>query len=1361
LLVSGIAGDVFTILPGQNITVTGDAVNDRVTIGADLTSANGWANTKLSNGTVTLAGALTTTGSIYANGVIYVTPVGGQEGGEIKLQATGSNTNWNMDSYQNNFRLFAESGTTVSNVNFFHAIGGGSIRMGVNRADPGYTLDVNGIVNASAIYVNGAPMSSGSMDYPYANLVGSSANAASSANDASQGANIAVLAASFVSNSQSLSANVNTLAATFVSANANNISLSANVNVLAAVAAAALANTSGVSFNGNLNFPTGNVGIGTTTSSVPLTVTRTAQGTITYFNGPTSHMVYQDFGSASYLWHNNSQLYFGTYTANNLYISTNSNARITVTSAGDIGIGTTSPSSKLHVAGGYTILADHNTQSAPTAALGATALSWNYSGGNAEVNFWNLWNTAIGGGFRFSQKTGTSTFNDVYWASNTAHLWYTTGTERMRIASDGNIGIGTTAPTATLHVQGNANIALPNLVVGGTNVIAAIVASNANAVTLSSNVNTLAAAFVSNSQSLSTNVNTLAATFSSANANTVSLSANVNVLAAAVVANDASQGANIATLAAAFVSNSQSLSANVNTLAATFASANANSISLSSNVNVLAANVNTLAGAAYPKTGGTISGDVTVTGSLTVSGATTYVNTQTLLIGDNLVTLNADLPGNVQPTENAGLEINRGARTSNAAFIWNENANSWQFTSNTLAGVYSIIASQTDANNVGAAANNFAAATYLTQSAFNSANANAVSLSANVNTLAATFVSANANAVSLSANVNVLAAAVVANDASQGANIATLAAAFVSNSQSLSANVNTLATALVLANTSAHADIDALSVVANTKLANTSGVSFNGNLFFPSGNVGVGVITSALAGGNSQFTVFDSETLGGTLGNYNLLSAEGANGGSSGNAVWNAKWRYRQSAGTDWTTHALVDGVFVDASFTTPLTSKTWWFRFPQNGVHAWGDGATEYARMNSTGLGIGTTSPQTRLHVGTKVNDDATYTYDINTFMVVHQTPTGTTTLNDPKTVMMLARQGTGGQAYGAAVAFDLSRYENAGTSSVGSRTRLDITLANNNFIAQNTTVMTLLSGGNVGIGTTAPTATLHVQGNANIALPNLVVGGTNVIAAIVAANANAVTLSSNVNTLAASFVSNSQSLSANVNTLAATFVSANANAVSLSTNVNVLAASFVSNTQTLSANVNVLAATFVSANANNISLSTNVNILAANVNTLAGSLGSASLANTSGVSFNGNLFFPTGNVGIGAATTTFNSVPYKLYVNGSFAATTKSFVIDHPTKPGMKLRYGSLEGPENGVYVRGRLDGIKVIELPDYWEGLVDLNSITVQLTAIGHAQNLYVAAIDGLKIHIDTENHTQPYCFYTVFGERKDVEKLVVEY
>ena len=70
-------------------------------------------------------------------------------------------------------------------------------------------------------------------------------------------------------------------------------------------------------------------------------------------------------------------------------------------------------------------------------------------------------------------------------------------------------------------------------------------------------------------------------------------------------------------------------------------------------------------------------------------------------------------------------------------------------------------------------------------------------------------------------------------------------------------------------------------------------------------------------------------------------------------------------------------------------------------------------------------------------------------------------------------------------------------------------------------------------------------------------------------------------------------------------------------------------------------------------------------------------------------------GNVGIGTGAT---APAYKLEVNGSFAATTKSFVINHPTKPGMKLRYGSLEGPENGIYVRGKLTGSNKIELPEY---------------------------------------------------------------
>lgn len=129
-------------------------------------------------------------------------------------------------------------------------------------------------------------------------------------------------------------------------------------------------------------------------------------------------------------------------------------------------------------------------------------------------------------------------------------------------------------------------------------------------------------------------------------------------------------------------------------------------------------------------------------------------------------------------------------------------------------------------------------------------------------------------------------------------------------------------------------------------------------------------------------------------------------------------------------------------------------------------------------------------------------------------------------------------------------------------------------------------------------------------------------------------------------------------------------------------------------------------------------------------------------------------GNVGIGTGAT----VNYKLQVNGSFAATTKSFVIDHPTKPDMKLRYGSLEGPENGVYVRGRLKDSNVIELPDYWTGLVDESTITVNLTAIGKLQDLWVDDIIDNTVIVCGSNVN---CFYTIFAERKDVEKLVVEF
>lgn len=110
------------------------------------------------------------------------------------------------------------------------------------------------------------------------------------------------------------------------------------------------------------------------------------------------------------------------------------------------------------------------------------------------------------------------------------------------------------------------------------------------------------------------------------------------------------------------------------------------------------------------------------------------------------------------------------------------------------------------------------------------------------------------------------------------------------------------------------------------------------------------------------------------------------------------------------------------------------------------------------------------------------------------------------------------------------------------------------------------------------------------------------------------------------------------------------------------------------------------------------------------------------------------------------------------------KPFDIPHPSKPTThRLRHVSLEGPEIGVYFRGKLVNSNIIELPSYWSDLVDLDSITVQLTPIGTYQDLYLEeGIEwGKRILVKNNSGTAIKCYYTVYAERKDMDKLVVEY
>lgn len=133
------------------------------------------------------------------------------------------------------------------------------------------------------------------------------------------------------------------------------------------------------------------------------------------------------------------------------------------------------------------------------------------------------------------------------------------------------------------------------------------------------------------------------------------------------------------------------------------------------------------------------------------------------------------------------------------------------------------------------------------------------------------------------------------------------------------------------------------------------------------------------------------------------------------------------------------------------------------------------------------------------------------------------------------------------------------------------------------------------------------------------------------------------------------------------------------------------------------------------------------------------------------------TGGVGISNNLYVGNNIN----VTGTLSATSKSFLIDHPTIEGKKLRYGSLEGPENGVYIRGQLKDQDCIDLPEYWTSLVDANTITVNLTPIGSNQKLYVEKIEDNKVYIKSGSlFGNINCFYIILAERKDIAKLIVE-
>jgi hypothetical protein len=125
-------------------------------------------------------------------------------------------------------------------------------------------------------------------------------------------------------------------------------------------------------------------------------------------------------------------------SSNKLHLATNSISRVTVDTDGNVGIGTTSPSEKLHVAGDVLIDGDGGTIAGTTWDNGLLKIGSSSGGISIDTN-------------------EIYASHDLYLGSlnsASAIILRHSNTERMRVASNGYVGIGTSSPQDKLHVNG-------------------------------------------------------------------------------------------------------------------------------------------------------------------------------------------------------------------------------------------------------------------------------------------------------------------------------------------------------------------------------------------------------------------------------------------------------------------------------------------------------------------------------------------------------------------------------------------------------------------------------------------------------------------------------------------------------------------------------------------------------------------------------------------------------------------------------------------------------------------------------------------------------------------------------------------
>lgn len=141
------------------------------------------------------------------------------------------------------------------------------------------------------------------------------------------------------------------------------------------------------------------------------------------------------------------------------------------------------------------------------------------------------------------------------------------------------------------------------------------------------------------------------------------------------------------------------------------------------------------------------------------------------------------------------------------------------------------------------------------------------------------------------------------------------------------------------------------------------------------------------------------------------------------------------------------------------------------------------------------------------------------------------------------------------------------------------------------------------------------------------------------------------------------------------------------------------------------------------------------------------------------------TGSWTVGPTITTGTNVTL---VGALTVFGAKSFMTSHPLRPDAALIHACLEGPENGVFYRGRgslKNGKAVVELPDYFALLTGHKDVTVLVTPIADSKGKWsdVAPTDVKdgKFTVFCKGGGEDCSFsWVVFSIRDDIPRLVTE-